>query len=240
MKRALTFFAVLGLVAMLAGGASANLLLNAALDSPGGGATIDDWTKDESKTFSGPTSDLITLEPWAGPSPTPVTANDEGGFFKAFQGNVTTGDLATCHLTQDVAGAAGLTYLLSGWAGAEANYSGFIPGTATQSQLAIEFDDDNDRGNGILGDSVLDLQAAGLGGVAGVAFGYQQFAVSGTAPAGTTVVRARVSMIDGYGNPAGGGQAFVIDDFSLSVVPEPASLTLIGLGLLGLVALRRR
>jgi hypothetical protein len=47
-------------------------------------------------------------------------------------------------------------------------------------------------------------------------------------------------MILAQSNPAGGGQAFVVDDFSLTSVPEPATLGVMGLGLMGLAALRRR
>jgi hypothetical protein len=40
--------------------------------------------------------------------------------------------------------------------------------------------------------------------------------VMATAPAGTVSVRARASMIGAMANPAGGGQAFVVDDFTLA------------------------
>jgi hypothetical protein len=46
-------------------------------------------------------------------------------------------------------------------------------------------------------------------------------------------------MIGAMGNPAGGGQAFVVDDFSLTI-PEPASVALCMIGLMGLVGLVRR
>jgi len=47
-------------------------------------------------------------------------------------------------------------------------------------------------------------------------------------------------MIDAFANPAGGGQAFVVDDFDLVVVPEPTSLALVGLGFAALLSARRR
>lgn len=236
MKRMLTLFVVAALVVSVSGLAKANLLSNGAVDLPGGGLPITNWTKDESKTFSGPTTDLSSLEPWAGPAPTPVTVGDHGIFFKAFQGNITTGDLATAHIYQDVAGTPGVKYVLTGWAGSEANYSGNIPGSPTKSLLAIDF---LDAASSVLSSSVLNM-VLGVGGGNNPPFGYQQFSVSGVAPVGTASVRARVSMVDGYSNPAGGGQAYVADDFVLVGVPEPATFALVGLAVAGLVGIRRR
>lgn len=72
----------------------------------------------------------------------------------------------------------------------------------------------------------------------GLNFDYKQYSLSGTAPVGTTMVRARASMIGARGNPAGGGQAYVVDDFELNAVPEPATMAVLGLGVVA--ALRRR
>jgi hypothetical protein len=237
MKRLLTLFVVMGLVVAVSGVAKANLLSNGNVDLPGGGLPITNWTKDESKTFSGPTTDLASLEPWAGPAPTPVTPSDHAVFFKAFQGNNTTGDLATAHIYQDVPGTAGQKYVLTGWAGSEANYSGNVIGSPTKSQLAVEF---LGAGNAVLGGTVLDMVLGVGNGGSNPPFGYKQFSVSGVAPAGTLNVRSRISMVDGYSNPAGGGQAYVADDFVLTAVPEPATFSLIGLAVAGLVGIRRR
>jgi len=135
-------------------------------------------------------------------------------FFKPFTGNVANGD-ATGHLYQDNPATPGTTYTLTGWAGAEANYSGLIVGTRTRSEFAIEF---LDSANVIIGSSVLDLGANGLGAANGNPFNYKQYTVSATAPANTVTVRVRASMINAFANPAGGGQAYVVDDFELTAM----------------------
>jgi hypothetical protein len=151
-------------------------------------------------------------------------------FFKAFSGGGANGP-ATGHLYQDVAATPGTTYSLTGWAGAEANY------LATKSVFGIDF---LNASSTVIGTTELDLAAAGLFTANGQPFNYKQYTVMATAPAGTTMVRARVSMIDGISNPAGGGQAFVVDDFNLSVVPEPSTAMLGLFGCLTLLGARLR
>lgn len=204
------------------------------------------WTVVGTRTNTGSFTDILSSEPWAGPAPTPVTTNgtgnayntgtgcdgtDCGVFFKPFQGNLTTGDLATGHLRQSVLATVGQEYKFSVWARAEANYSGLISGSPTKTEMAIDF---LGPGFTLISSSTLDLVAAGLGN------DYTKYAVSGTAPAGSLFVRPRISMIDAYSNPAGGGQAFLVDDASLRAVPEPSSLILAGLSLVGTLTLRRR
>lgn len=221
--------------------AQANLLTNGNLD-----ATVQqeivpgfflpwpaDWVGEGSRAITGPYNDFMSSEPWAGPTPTPVTtgganADDWGVFFKPFSGNATNG-AATGHLYQDQPAVAGERYTFSGWAGAEPNFIG-------RAELAVEFVDVNGlvmAGQG----QTLDLVAAGLMTDNGLAFDYKNYSVSATAPAGAVAVRGRVSMLDAMANPAGGGQAFVVDDFSL-VVPEPTSLAALSIG--GLMLRRRR
>lgn len=206
------------------------------------------WQNVGTRAVTGPYEDEMSSEPWSGPAPTPVTTDgllngappngcdgpDCGVFFKPFSGNLSTGDLATGHLYQDNPATPGVQYDLSGWAGAESNFSAFIPNSVTRAVFALDFF----NGNTLLSSAELDLVAAGLGSAA-APFGYRQYTVSGIAPAGSTIVRARASMIDAYGNPAGGGQAFVVDDFALEAVPEPSTMCLAGLGAV-LVALSRK
>lgn len=241
--RSRLFVAALGVVAFVLCPAQATLLTNGNLDLVQDTEIVPGfflpkpavWVNEGFRAITGPYEDEMSSEPWAGPAPTPVTADgflnpapyntqpDWAVFFKAFSGNVANG-AATGHLYQDVPATPGDTYTLTGWAGAEANFVAF------DAQFAIEFLD----GTGtIIGGNVLSLGPM-LFLPNGQPFNYKQYSLDAVAPAGTVLVRARASMIEGTPNPAGGGQAFVVDDFVLT--PEPASLVL----LLAVAALRRR
>lgn len=177
------------------------------------------WVNEGFRTLTGPYEDEMSSEPWAGPAPTPVTADDFGIFFKPFSGNVANGP-ATGHLYQDNPATPGATYSLSGWAGGEANLM------VQDAQFALEF---LDAGNSLISSTVLSLLPT-LTVPNGQAFSYKQYSLNAVAPAGAATVRARVSMIGGLANPQGGGQAFVADDFELlerTSVPEqiPAGFT---------------
>jgi hypothetical protein len=164
--------------------------------------------------------------------------HDGGGFglfFKAFVGNPPwdpTAGSVDANIYQDVAGSAGTPYKLTGWWGAEANYSGLnTPGANTI--FALDFY----NGATLLSSAELDLEAAGLGGP-DPGLNWELFTVSAVAPAGTTTVRARGSMIDGvfFQDP---GQALVTDQWTLAAVPEPSSAILAAVALMGLVSRRR-
>jgi hypothetical protein len=230
-----------------------NLLVNGNLDLTDATEIVpafflpkpESWQNVGTRTLSGPYEDEMSSEPWAGPAPTPVTMDGNanpphpdgcGGpdcavFFKPFSGNATDGP-ATGHLFQDVMATPGLRYILTGWAGAEPNV------LMARAELALEF---LDAGNNIipLSGQTLNLLPT-LTVDNGQPFDYKQYSVQATAPAGAANVRARVSMIDGQGNPAGGGQAFVVDDFVLTAVPEPSAVVLGLASVLGLAALKRR
>jgi hypothetical protein len=201
------------------------------------------WIYSGSRTISGPFQDGMSSEPWAGPAPTPVTADgnlnapfpdgfggpDGGVFYKAFSGNATDG-AASIHLYQDFPAMPGFTYTLDGWAGAEANFLG-------TGVFAIDFF--NGVG-GLISSQTLNLNAAGLFVPNGQPFNYKEYSLNAIAPAGAVTVRARSSLLDGLSNPAGGGQAFVVDDFTFQIVPEPSVISLAVLSLAGLIAFRRR
>jgi hypothetical protein len=236
MKRLITLFASLALLACASTQAQ-NLLVNGNLDQTYQQEIVPGfflpkpamWVNEGFRTITGPYEDEMSSEPWAGPAPTPVTADDWGVFFKPFSGNAANGP-ATGHLFQDNPATPGMTYILSGWAGAEANFLG-------RAVFAIEFLDAG--GNEIpLSGFELDFTAS-LFIPNGQPFNYKEYTLSAVAPAGAASVRARASMIDGIANPAGGGQAYVIDDFEL-VIPEPSVISLAMLGMAGLLAYRRR
>lgn len=241
---------------LITSAANANLLTNGNLDRSYPQEIVPgfflpkpaNWENVGTRAITGAYEDEMSSEPWAGPAPTPVTTDglldpphpagvggpDGGVFFKAFSGGGANG-AATGHLYQDVAGLAGVSYRLTGWAGAEPNY------LSAGSLFALDF---LDAGKSLLGSAQLDLVAAGLFVPNGEPFNYKQYSVNGVAPLGTAFVRARISMIDGIANPAGGGQAFVVDDFDLvaatpTPVPEPSSMLLAGLGLAVARRLRR-
>jgi hypothetical protein len=246
---------------LAAGSANAqNLLVNGNLDKtyaqvivdnapPGAGAEDfflpkpQNWVNEGFRTITGPYEDEMSSEPWAGPAPTPVTADanldphpvgpggpDGAVFFKPFSGNTTPNGPATGHLYQDVPGVVGATYTLTGWAGAEPN------ALMADAVLAVEF----------IGAGGTEIPASGnelsllptLFVDNGEAFDYKQYSVSAVAPAGTVSVRARISMIGAMGNPAGGGQAYVVDDFVLT--PEPTGLALCAIAAAPLLGRRRR
>lgn len=199
------------------------------------------WTNTATRAISGPYEDEMSSEPWAGPAPTPVTSDgdapagpdgvgvgaDGAVFFKPFSGNATDG-AATGNLYQDVPATPGQTYTMTGWAGAESN------ALMTDAVFALEF---LNAGNSVIGGTSVSLLPS-LFVANGQPFNYKKYTLISLAPAGTVSARVRASMIGALGNPAGGGQAFVVDDFSLTV-PEPASAGVLTL-LSGAAVLRRR
>ena len=68
---------------------------------------------------------------------------------------------------------------------------------------------------------------------------YTAFNLSGLVPAGADTARVVYAIQSFSTNPLGNGNVFV-DDMSFTVVPEPSSMALLGLGGLALVASRRK
>ena len=125
MKRMLTLFVILGLVAYGTGIAKANLLANPDLDttaiSSQIGTTPVSWTAASSKTTSGVFNDGLSSEGFANV----LQAGGNGVFFKPFQGNLADPNatppkdlnLVSSSISQDVAAGPGQAFSLTGWAG---------------------------------------------------------------------------------------------------------------------------
>lgn len=156
--------------------------------------------------------------PWAS---NPTGSPGIGLWMKAFEGNQAGGGdpPANATLYQDVTAMAG-DYELSFFYRKEANYQ-------AESTTVELFENGTQIG-------LVDLTSADTGGI------FEQFFLSGTTSGGTLRVQAKmVNGTDAMANP----QSAMFDDFSLTVVPEPASGTLAGLCLAAMVAMvfsRRR
>ncbi len=145
------------------------------------------------------------------------------------------------HLTQIVDATAGMNYTMKGWALFEAHFPGGRtnlnlagssdtppddgPLSPTDTFFALEF---LDSGGAVLGLEEIELMADGQQNNTT----WMEHTLSAVAPAGTTNVRVRVSMLDGVRNPDVDPQSFLVDAFELtatagagsgSAVPEPAS-----------------
>jgi hypothetical protein len=142
-------------------------------------------------------------------------------------GNAENGNLAQADLTQSVAGTPGVKYVLSAWSRFEANWPEDVGTILAIDWLAGD--------SSLISSETLELRDAGQ-----TTDGeWRESMVMGVAPAGTAFVQARASMVDGHAAPANPQSAFM-DDFTLSAIPEPATVALIGLGLVGLLGIRRR
>jgi hypothetical protein len=68
---------------------------------------------------------------------------------------------------------------------------------------------------------------------------YTQFSLPSTVPAGVDIARVVYAIQTFSGGPTNNGIVFV-DDASFEVIPEPATIALVGLGAIGCVTLGRR
>lgn len=244
MKKLLTPFAVLGVVLLASTTANAqNLLINPGVDDPPvhEGVTATGWTLVAERTLSGPAAtanfaDFADREAPAG----------RGLWARSFIG--TAADPAQAILSQVVPALPGVPYRMSGWAHFETYYAGgldIVPGAGdiaspTETYFGLEF---LDLGGTPLPGSVLwELRDDGgqVNDPDTATRDWQQHVLTATAPLGTVNVRVSASMVDGIANVGNNPQSVFFDDFSLTVVPEPASAAIGLIGVLGLLGLVRR
>jgi hypothetical protein len=180
-------------------------------------------------------------------------------WFQPYHGSFAEAEDNFIHMTQTVPGTAGLNYMMKGWAlfedffaGARANLNLAGSNTSppddgapspTDTFFALEFLDAG--GNVLDGSVVSELMAAGQLPDTN----WKEHTLSAMAPAGTTNVRVRVSMIDGVINPDADPQSFFVDAFSLTssagsgagnAVPEPSSWIVGCLAFVAASRVRRR
>ncbi len=226
MYRAIRITMLAAIAALGADAAQANLLVNGNLDSPPDHETdvAVGWILEEPGVDGlGAPVNSATFASFANHTP----AGERGLWLRSFVGGSGVNPpTVTAHLYQDVPGGAGIAYSLIAWFRMEPNYSGLNPAASTQTILAIDF---LNAADSVIASVELDIDTVYVPDNT-----WQQFPIGGVAPAGTTTVRARASMLDGLLQPANPQSAF-IDDFVL--VPEPTSLALL---ILGLFAPRRR
>jgi hypothetical protein len=158
------------------------------------------------------------------------------------------------HLFQTVAGTAGKRYTMTGFAAAETHFAGGVtnlnwatgdpgspspdPNNFTDGRLSptdafftLEF---LNASNVVLDFEQIELKEAGLvnNSVANWTNAvWTQFTVTGIAPAGTTQVRVKASLIDGVANIGADPQSLFVDAFSLiaeDVVGTPGDFDLDG------------
>lgn len=244
MKRTIAWLFVAGLLAAWNPSASAvELLTNGDLSLPENAGDHDEpvgWVLTEgaaNEAFNPQnTAQLIGFADRTGSGQGLWLREFEGLFF----GN--KNEKTNVVLSQTVPGSPGLTYNFSGWARFEPNFSGGVstlaagsPSGAVPSPTGTFFEMRFlDASNAGLSSVLLDLRAAQSADNA-----WHQHVLSGVAPAGTANVLVTAYALNMIPNVDPGQSAF-FDDFSLQAVPEPSSIGLGALALLGLVSRARR
>jgi hypothetical protein len=196
---------------VLCGTANANLLLNPGFETSG---QIPDpgnmWGDGTALNWT--KTGAVNREGWANHS------GDWGNTFQWWQG-------ASGSFYQEVAVTAGTKYELSAW---------YLDDKATVTQSVYTANIEWYQGATLLGTTTLNLSPL-LSNV------WQQLSVSGTAPTNCDIARIVFSGSNMYEFPVGsnGGEVLKVDDAAFDVIPEPVTVTLLGLGSLFLARRRK-
>ena len=159
-----------------------------------------------------------------------------GVFYKTFQGQAPSEGpfRLEASLHQDKPATPGLKYTLLGWIAAGTGYSGENDANGTITEFGIEF---LDGGGGVIGGNILSLNAADLQTDTPYSRDYRRYMAMGVAPAGAVSVRSRLSIANAW-NVVGAGDAALVTDLWTLSVPEPTSMALVGLSLVGFLGMR--
>jgi hypothetical protein len=217
MKRFSLGVAVLS-VAMFAATAHANLLDDGSFEL--GGPAGSPWSSTDNVPDGTDGSLEFSSSVWA------ASDGDVGIWFKSFEGQQDSADPpANAGISQSVAAPINGDYILTFQSARETNVSAdsfpavlSSDGTGGSASIELLTAVYNDDGNMNSDPTTFSLQLNGV-----------------TAGDNLTVSVDMINGIDSLANP----QSLMVDNFVLNLIPEPTSLALFGLGVLGVMTTRR-
>ncbi len=241
MKRCVVMALTAAFMALVTGQARPNLLDDGTFDLATGGGLVSNSAWVLTADFPDPNSPTDEAAQFQG-----GFANSENGsggagdggngiWFKSFLG-VRGGDTAiptaNADITQSVIAPSSGDYILNFVAGREDNF--------TAGEFFVALSSSGTGGSASVDLLIAPMVAGNIGGAASPALGGNPFSVTVTGVTAGDTLTVTGAMVDGQDFNAPGGQSAFLDQFSLTLVPEPATLTLAGLGAVALLSRRRR